>query len=127
MAGTCICAGTLGSEQVAIAGGEPGFGQSGRPGTTTIAEEICAYAPEVIVSITGGYYKEDILRQLPSVNLPAGWHDLPAVRKGEVWATDATSYFSRPGPRVVDGVEILARILHPEVFGAPDDEQAVRV
>jgi iron complex transport system substrate-binding protein len=114
-------------EQVAIAGGEPGFGQSGRPSTTTAAEEICTYAPEVIVLIPCGYYKEDILRQLPSTNLPAGWHDLPAVRNGEVWATDATSYFSRPGPRVVEGVEILARILHPEIFGAPDDEQAVRV
>jgi iron complex transport system substrate-binding protein len=114
-------------EQVAIAGGDQGFGRSGRPSTTTTAEEICAYAPEAIVLIPCGYYKEDILRQLPGANLPAGWEDLPAVRSGEVWATDATSYFSRPGPRVVDGVEILARILHPEIFGAPDNEQAVRV
>ncbi len=114
-------------EQVAIAGGDQGFGRAGRPSTTTTAEEIRAYAPEVIVLIPCGYYKEDILRQLPSANLPAGWEDLPAVRSGEVWATDATSYFSRPGPRVVDGVEILARILHPEVFGAPNDDQAVRV
>ena len=114
-------------EQVAIAGGDQGFGRAGRPSTTTTAEEIRAYAPEVIVLIPCGYYKEDILRQLPSANLPAGWEDLPAVRSGEVWATDATSYFSRPGPRVVDGVEILARILHPEVFGPPTEEQAVRV
>jgi iron complex transport system substrate-binding protein len=114
-------------EQVAIAGGDPGFGQAGRPSTTTTAEQIRAYAPEVVVLIPCGYYKEDILRQLPGANLPAGWENLPAVRNGEVWATDATSYFSRPGPRVVDGVEILARILHPEVFGPPTDEQAVRV
>lgn len=114
-------------EQVASAGGDQGFGRAGRPSTTTTAEEIRAYAPEVIVLIPCGYYKEDILRQLPNANLPAGWADLPAVRNGEVWATDATSYFSRPGPRVVDGVEILARILHPEVFGPPTDDQAVRV
>jgi len=114
-------------EQVAIAGGDPAFGKAGLPSTTTTAEEIRAYAPEVIVLIPCGYYKEDILRQLPGANLPAGWGDLPAVRTGEVWATDATSYFSRPGPRVVDGVEILARILHREVFGPPDDSQAVRV
>ena len=114
-------------EQVAIAGGDQGFGQPGRPSTTTTAEEISAYAPEVIVLIPCGYYKEDILRQLPSANLPAGWENLPAVRNGEVWATDATSYFSRPGPRVVEGVEILARILHPEIFGPPDENQAVRV
>jgi iron complex transport system substrate-binding protein len=114
-------------EQVASAGGDQGFGRAGRPSTTTTAEEIRAYAPEVIVLIPCGYYKGDILRQLPNANLPAGWEDLPAVRNGEVWATDATSYFSRPGPRVVDGVEILARILHPEVFGPPTDDQAVRV
>lgn len=114
-------------EQVEIAGGDHGFGRTGQRSVTTTAEEISAYAPEVIVLIPCGYYKEDILRQLPGANLPAGWKDLPAVRSGEVWATDATSYFSRPGPRVVEGVEILARILHPEIFGAPDETQAVRV
>ena len=114
-------------EQVAIAGGDSAFGKSGQRSVTTNAEEISAYAPEVIVLIPCGYYKEDILRQLPSAQLPAGWNDLPAVKDRNVWATDATSYFSRPGPRVVDGVEILARILHPELFGPPDDSQAVRV
>ena len=114
-------------EQVEIAGGDHAFGKAGQRSVTTTAEEISAYAPDVIVLIPCGYYKEDILRQLPGANLPAGWKDLPAVRSGEVWATDATSYFSRPGPRVVEGVEILARILHPEVFGAPDKAQAVRV
>ena len=74
-----------------------------------------------------GYYKEDILRQLPRVRMPEGWAGLPAVLHGEVWAVDATSYFSRPGPRVVRGAEILARILHPEIFGLPDEREAVRV
>jgi iron complex transport system substrate-binding protein len=74
-----------------------------------------------------GYYKEDILRQLSQSSLPEGWNDLPATRNGDVWAVDATSYFSRPGPRVVDGTEILARILHPEVFGPPREDEAVRV
>jgi iron complex transport system substrate-binding protein len=114
-------------EQVAIAGGDHAFGTPGKRSVTTTAEEISAYAPEVIVLIPCGYYKADILRQLPRTRLPEGWDYLPAVKAGEVWATDATSYFSRPGPRVVDGVEILARILHPEIFGAPADEDAVRV
>lgn len=114
-------------EQVAIAGGDHAFGESGKPSVTTTAEEIRAYAPEVIVLIPCGYYKEDILRQLPKAQLPEGWNDLPACRNNEVWVTDATSYFSRPGPRVVDGVEILARILHPEIFGPPSESQAVRV
>jgi iron complex transport system substrate-binding protein len=114
-------------EQVEIAGGDHAFGKAGQRSVTTTAEEIQAYAPEVIVLIPCGYYQADILGQLPRSRLPAGWNHLPAVKDGEVWATDATSYFSRPGPRVVDGVEILARIFHPEVFGAPDDSQAVRV
>jgi iron complex transport system substrate-binding protein len=114
-------------EQVAIAGGDHAFGRAGEPSLTTTAEEIRDYAPEVIVLIPCGYYQEDIIRQLPQSNLPAGWHELPAVRARQVWAVDATSYFSRPGPRVVEGAEILARILHPEIFGAPEDGQAVRV
>ena len=114
-------------EQVAIAGGDHAFGREGQPSVTTTAAEIRAYAPEVVVLIPCGYYKEDILRQLPQARLPEGWDELPAVRAGEVWAVDATSYFSRPGPRVVDGVEILARVLHPEVFGAPEAHEAVRV
>jgi iron complex transport system substrate-binding protein len=114
-------------EQVYLAGGDHAFGRAGQPSVTTNAEEIRAYAPEIIVLIPCGYYKEDIIRQLPQSRLPAGWQELPAVERGEVWAVDATSYFSRPGPRVVDGAEILARILHPEIFGAPDEREAVRV
>ena len=114
-------------EQVAIAGGDSAFGKAGEKSVVTTAEEIRAYAPEVIVMSPCGYYIEDILRQLPRARLPEGWNDLPAVKARQVWATDATSYFSRPGPRVVDGVEILARILHPEVFGLPDESQAVPI
>ncbi|MBV9209836.1 MAG: cobalamin-binding protein [Acidobacteria bacterium] len=114
-------------EQVSIAGGDHAFGRAGQPSVTTNAAEIQAYAPEVVVLIPCGYYKEDILRQLPTARLPEGWSRLPAVERGEVWAVDATSYFSRPGPRVVEGAEILARILHPEIFGEPDESQAVRV
>jgi iron complex transport system substrate-binding protein len=114
-------------EQVRIAGGDDSFGCAGQPSRVTTAEEIRDYAPEVIVLIPCGYYKEDILRQLPGARLPAGWLDLPAVRTSQVWAVDATSYFSRPGPRVVQGAEILARILHPEIFGEPAREEAVRV
>lgn len=114
-------------EQVMIAGGDHAFGRAGKPSVTTTAEEIRQYAPEVIVLIPCGYYKEEILRQLPGAHLPAGWRELPAVRAGQVWAVDATSYFSRPGPRVVRGIEILAQILHPEIFGEVEELDAVRV
>ncbi|MQA13089.1 MAG: ABC transporter substrate-binding protein [Pseudonocardiaceae bacterium] len=114
-------------EQVAHAGGEASFGAAGADSRTTTAEEIRAYDPEVIVLAPCGFDIADTLRQLPRARLPDGWAELPAVRDGDVWAVDATSYFSRPGPRIVDGAEILSRILHPEVFGEPEPHQATRV
>jgi iron complex transport system substrate-binding protein len=114
-------------EQVKFAGGDYSFGNLGKPSTTTTIEEIAAYAPEAIVLIPCGYYIADILRQVPNTKFPAAWYDLPAVKNGAVWAVDATSYFSRPAPRVVEGAEILSRILHPNVFGAPSEKEAVRV
>jgi iron complex transport system substrate-binding protein len=114
-------------EQVKFAGGDYGFGNLGKPSTTTTIEEIAAYAPEIIVLIPCGYYIRDILRQVPQTNFPAAWFDLPAVKNGNVWAVDATSYFSRPAPRVVEGAEILAKILHPNLFGAPSEQEAARV
>ena len=114
-------------EQVAFAGGDPTFGRAGGPSRTTTAAEIRAYDPERIVLAPCGYYKEEIIGALGAARLPAGWNELAAVRAGEVWAVDATSYFSRPGPRVVQGAEILARIIHPEIFGPPEEHEAVRV
>jgi iron complex transport system substrate-binding protein len=114
-------------EQVAFAGGDASFGNAGGKSRTTTAEEILAYAPEVIVLAPCGYYKEDVMRALKSARLPRGWHTIPAVCEGRVWAVDATSYFSRPGPRVVEGAEILLRVIHAEIFGEPDAAQAVRV
>jgi iron complex transport system substrate-binding protein len=114
-------------EQIDFGGGDPGFGTAGGASRITTAEEISAYAPEVIVLAPCGFYAVDTLRELPKARLPAGWLQLPAVRDSKVWAVDATSYFSRPGPRVIDGAEILARILHPDVVGPPDHRQAVRV
>ena len=114
-------------EQVEIAGGIPLLGEAGKRSVTTTYDAILESNPEVLVLIPCGYYKEDILRQLENTRFPSGWREMPAVRNGQVWALDAASYFSRPGPRVVDGTEILARIFHPGIFGAPDPSEAVRV
>jgi iron complex transport system substrate-binding protein len=114
-------------EQVAFAGGDARFGSAGEKSRVASAEEIQAYAPEVIVLAPCGYYKEDTLRALERARLPRGWHELPAVRDGRVWAVDATSYFSRPGPRVVEGAEILLRVIHPDIFGEPNETEAARV
>jgi iron complex transport system substrate-binding protein len=114
-------------EQVEIAGGACLLGTAGEKSVTTTFEEIAASKPEILVLIPCGYYAEDVLRQLPNTIFPESFAELPAFQTGEIWTLDASSYFSRPAPRVVDGVEILAKIFHPEIFGAPNDSEAVRV
>lgn len=114
-------------QQVEIAGGLALLGEAGKKSVTTTYEAIAETDPEVLVLIPCGYYTEDIIRQLPQTEFPASWKSIKAVRDGAIWALDATSYFSRPGPRVVDGAEILAKILHPDVFGEPSKGEAVRI
>lgn len=114
-------------QQVEIAGGICLLGEAGKRSVTTTYEEIFESKPEILVLIPCGYYTGDILRQLENTRFPPNWREIPAVKNNEVWALDATSYFSRPAPRVVDGAEILAKIFHSEIFGAPDETEAVRV
>ena len=114
-------------EQVELAGGIALMGEAGKKSVTTTYEQIIEADPDIIVLIPCGYYKEDILRQLPNTIFPQGFKEISAVKNGQIWALDATSYFSRPAPRVVDGAEILAKIVHPETFGQPSDIEAVKV
>jgi iron complex transport system substrate-binding protein len=116
-------------EMVRIAGGEELFARAGEPSARLIWEEVFEAAPEVLVLMPCGFGTgravEEARRVLPGLS---GWKDLPAVREGRVWAVDANSYFSRPAPRLVEGVKILGRILHPEAFTSPPDpKDAVRL
>ena len=114
-------------QQVEIAGGICLLGEAGEKSVTTTYEAIIESKPEILVLVPCGYYTADILRQLPNTKFPAEFAEIPAFQNGEIWALDATSYFSRPAPRVVDGVEILAKIFHSEIFGEPSKDEAVRV
>ena len=114
-------------EQVEIAGGECLLGSAGEKSVMTTYEAIFETQPEIMVLTPCGYYTADILRQLKQTEFPSNWNEIPAVKNGNVRALDASSYFSRPAPRVVDGAEILAKIFHPEIFGEPNDAEAVRV
>jgi iron complex transport system substrate-binding protein len=114
-------------EQVEIAGGDCLLGKAGEKSVTTNYGAIYESKPEILVLAPCGYYAKDILRQLENTCFPANWGEIPAIENNDVWALDATSYFSRPAPRVIDGAEILAKIFHPEIFGAPSDSEAVRV
>jgi iron complex transport system substrate-binding protein len=102
-------------EMVRVAGGEEILAESGEPSARLGWDEVFGAAPEVLVLMPCGFDAqrtvEEARRVLPELS---GWDDLPAVKHGRVWAVDANSYFSRPAPRLVEGVEILARILHPQ-------------
>lgn len=63
-----------------------------------------------------GHRQQRTLADLPNLRQSPGWFSLPAVRNGQVFVVDGSAYFSRPGPRIVDSLEILAEIIHPEQF-----------
>jgi iron complex transport system substrate-binding protein len=115
-------------EMVRLAAGEELFAREGEPSARLSWDEVFEAAPEVLVFMPCGF---DVARTVEEARALAdhpNWSDLPAVREGRVWAVDANSYFSRPAPRLVEGVEILARILHPEVFPkAPEVRDALRL
>jgi iron complex transport system substrate-binding protein len=108
------------SAQVEIAGGQEVFQRVGLPSTRVAPEDIVRRAPAIIILAPCGFHVDEVEREARRVAFFPGWDGLPAVKAGEVWAVDASSYYSRPGPRLVDGIGLMARILHPDVFGAPD-------
>ncbi|HEX6509381.1 MAG TPA: cobalamin-binding protein [Chloroflexota bacterium] len=103
-------------EMVEIAGGCDVLGEVGKPSREASQEEVVRSAADVVVAMPCGYGLDRSLDELATFCSPIGWNELPAVGRGEVYAVDGSSYFSRPGPRLVDGVEILASILHPDVW-----------
>ena len=114
-------------EQVEAAGGQCLLGEPGKPSITINYQQIYEARPDIMVLIPCGYYTADTCRQLESTVFPSNWREIPAVMNDNIWALDATSYFSRPAPRVVDGIEILAKIFHAEIFGEPSEAEAVRI
>ena len=115
-------------EMVRLAGGEELFARAGEPSKRLSWEEVFGAAPEVLVLMPCGFDAARAAGEARALPEMPGWEDLPAVKNGRVWAVDANSYYSRPAPRLVEGVEILARILHPQVFPeAPEPEAAARL
>jgi len=101
------------------AGGTPvlcGPGEHSRPLRWA---DVAAAAPEVVVFMPCGYDLDGATEEAAGLADVAELVQTPAWRDGRVWVVDATSYFSRPGPRIVDGLELLAWIMHPDAFPEP--------
>jgi iron complex transport system substrate-binding protein len=102
-------------EMIAVAGGEEVLGRAGQPSFRVTWETVIAARPEVVLLIPCGYDAEAVQREWDVLPKPPGWHTIPAARNGRVHALDANSYCSRPSPRVVDGIEHLAVLFHPDL------------
>lgn len=105
-------------EMVDKAGGKDALAEAGKPSRGVTFEEIQQSSPEMIVVMQCGYSAARNAADFQSMSLRERFGDLPAVRENRLFAVDANGYFSRPGPRLADGVEILAHLLHPEIFPA---------
>lgn len=106
-------------EMVEAAAGVNLLSEKGGPSRTVTHREIRDENPEAILFMPCGYYLEEAEEEATAVFEHPELRETPAVRNGNVFAVDATSYFSRPGPRIVDGLEILAWALHPDAYPEP--------
>jgi iron complex transport system substrate-binding protein len=108
-------------DMIEVVGGTPVLAEKGQPSREVAWHEVRVAAPEVAVFMPCGYYLEEAEEEADSFLHQADFADTPAVRNGNTFAVDATSYFSRPGPRIVDGLEILAWAVHPDSYPPPPD------
>jgi len=108
------CGGHWVPEMVTLAGGEDVLGRAGIPSFRVTWQQVFEARPDVVLLMPCGYNAEKAAREFSELELPVGWPDLPAVRTGRVFAVDANSYFSRPGPRLAVGLELLAELLWPD-------------
>ncbi len=97
-------------EMVALAGGIDVLGKPGHPGVPVTWDAIVAADPDIILAMPCGYHRHEVEHELTIVPFPKPWHSLRAVRNGNVFAMDSSSHFSRPGPRIADGILELAEL-----------------
>jgi iron complex transport system substrate-binding protein len=127
-----FCSGHWGPELMEIAGGCDSLGRKHEPSAQVNWREVIDTRPEIIVLALCGYDIDRARRDSKLLRSFPGFDSLPAAHRGEIYLVDASAYFARPGPRVVDSLEILAGILHPREFPefastGPDDPRVVRV
>ena len=109
-------------EMIEVAGGKDALGRKRTPSFRVTAEDVIDAAPEILLIAQCGYSAQQARDEYCGMSFPEEWSAMPAVRNSRVYALDASGYFSRPGPRLITGIEALAKILHPEVAVSPEAE-----
>ena len=127
-----FCAGHWGPELVEMAGGHDPLGRKHQPSTQIDWQQVLDVRPEIIVLALCGYDIDRARRDYELLRRFPGFGSIPAADNRQVYVVNASAYFARPGPRIVDTLEILAGILHPSEFPeflsrGPRDPRVVRM
>jgi iron complex transport system substrate-binding protein len=113
-------------EMVQIAGGNDILATAGEPSAKIEWDALSASRPEILILMPCGFDLDRAVRESSLLKNRAGWQTLPAVRDGRVFAVSGADYFSRPGPRLIDGLEILSQVIHPELSPTPISSDPVK-
>jgi iron complex transport system substrate-binding protein len=103
-------------ELVDMAGGINLFGESGKHSPWMTWEQLCQADPDMIVIVPCGFDMDRSRQDIPTLTRKVEWPRLQAVHKHRVYVADGNQFFNRPGPRLVESLEILAEVFHPGVF-----------
>ena len=123
-----MCGGHWVPEMVELAGGINCFGDKESGSFRLEWPDVVDSQPEVIIMMPCGFDVKRILQDMPVMAEKEGWASLPAVRNNRVYVIDASAYTSRSGPRLVLGLEIMAEMIHPELFsGMIPEAGAIRL
>jgi iron complex transport system substrate-binding protein len=120
------CSGHWVPGMVRIAGGRDELGREGKDSVRIPWADVLQWAPEVLIVMPCGLDLGRTVNQSGCLFTYPGWKDIPAVRTGRVYAVNANSYFARPGPRVIDGTELLAHLIHPDLIDWRGPPEAFR-
>ena len=113
-------------QMVDYAGGVEGLGRIGKPSHRIGWDEVVEYKPDIIVLSPCGFDANQVMEEAHVLTSYEEWDKIPAFQFSRIYAVNASAYFSRSGPRVVDGLEILAHIIHPELFPENPHPEAVK-
>ena len=114
-------------EMVELAGGISVFGDKTQSSMRLDWDEIVASQPEVILLMPCGFDLDRAREDIPTLTSLKGWDSLPAVQQGRAYVLAASAYTSRLGPRLITGLEIMAQLIHPELFSGMIPEGSVDV
>jgi len=103
-------------EQIRRAGGWDLLGSDGDKSQQTTWDAVAEVDPEMLLLMPCGFHLAETIREWSRTPRPPGYADISAVRRDQVFALDGSAYFSRPGPRIIDGIELLAEIFDPDTF-----------